>query len=307
MLDNGVAILQPNCQSMDMWEWYSQDLWDTGFDKPYFEALFKAITDGTFGSPGGTPIGKGVLNLHKMGVSGYSVGAQMVSWFFQLQATNQLAPLVTVKSGAFFGGGTYQCYNNPPQAMAQCSNCNASDSCLQIGCSNTLVAANITPCCQYCCPEGYTEQYYKEHPEAYPQHPPTALIQHTTVDENADGCAARNYHAEMLKHGGDSTLLLIPADQERCYCVGQAGVAADAGSPFAKQCPHFLPGLGNTSCTLPPSNGAGRSSSSSSGDGGGLLGECQTPSRDGERCMYHPMGFSGMLEPLMTMVKKTLL
>ena len=83
------------------------------------------------------------------------------------------------------------------------------------------------------------------------------------------------------------------------HSEGQAGVDADAGSPFAKECPHFLPGLGNTSCTLPPSNGAGRS--------GGLLGECQTPSQDGERCMYHPMGFSGMLEPLMTMVKKTLL
>jgi len=37
----------------------------------------------------------------------YSVGAQMSSWFFQLQATGQLDGLATVVGGVFFAGGTY--------------------------------------------------------------------------------------------------------------------------------------------------------------------------------------------------------
>ena len=43
-------------------------------------------------------------------------------------------------------------------------------------------------------------------------------------DENADSCAARNYHAEMIKHSADSTLVLIPPGAERCYCLGNPGV-----------------------------------------------------------------------------------
>ena len=66
---------------------------------------------------------------------------------------------------------------------------------------------------------GFTEQHYKDHPEDYKTHPATFLVQHSTLDENADTCAARNYHAEMIAHGGDSTLMLVPANQERCYCT----------------------------------------------------------------------------------------
>ena len=51
--------------------------------------------------------------------------------------------------------------------MAQCSGCNASAECLQIGCSQDLAKHNITPCCQYCCPEAFTEQHYADHPEDY--------------------------------------------------------------------------------------------------------------------------------------------
>ena len=45
--------------------------------------------------------------------------------------------------------------------------------------------------------------------------------------------------------------MLIPEEQERCYCVGTPGVKADQGSPFTGMCKDFLPGLGPTDCTLP--------------------------------------------------------
>ena len=106
--------------------------------------------------------------------------------------------------------------------------------------------------------------------------------------------------------------MLIPKEQERCFCVGTPGVAADAGSPVAAHCPHFKPGLGNTTCTLPPSPPgwlpAAGSASASAGAGGapGLLRECEESGIAGERCMQHTMGFGGMVEPLSRFVLRTI-
>jgi hypothetical protein len=49
LLANGVAVLQPNPSTSDVWEFYGQDTWDTGQDKPFFQALFEDIQNGTFG------------------------------------------------------------------------------------------------------------------------------------------------------------------------------------------------------------------------------------------------------------------
>jgi hypothetical protein len=102
----------------------------------------------------------------------------------------------------------------------------------------------------------------------------------------------------MEAHGANSTLMLIPAEQERCFCVGNPNVTADAGSPFVNECSHFLPGIGNTSCTVPSGwphdgeRGAGVEARQN------RLGECEDTESAGERCMYHTMGFAGMVEPL---------
>ena len=55
-----------------------------------------------------------MLNPHRLSVSGYSVGAQMVSWMIQVQATGEMTEQLnaTVKAGAFFAGGT--CARPPP-------------------------------------------------------------------------------------------------------------------------------------------------------------------------------------------------
>lgn len=85
LLANGVAVLQINPGAEETWDWYGQSTWDTKNDKPYLTTLFNSIRNGTaFGGRGA------MLNLDKLVVAGYSVGAQMASWFVQLHATRQL-------------------------------------------------------------------------------------------------------------------------------------------------------------------------------------------------------------------------
>lgn len=82
-------------------------------------------------------------------------------------------------------------------AQAQCASCNISDSCTDLGCSLDFLARNATPCCNYCCPKNFTEQAFADDPALYAKHPPTFLVQHTTLDVNADTCAAKMYHEAM--------------------------------------------------------------------------------------------------------------
>ena len=89
--------------------------------------------------------------------------------------------------------------------------------------------------CRLCCPTNYTEDYYDEHPEKYPTHPPTFLIQ-TELDSGADSCAARHYHETMIAHGAHSELGIVPLNEQRCFSIGDPGdpavPAADRWSRF---------------------------------------------------------------------------
>ena len=134
--------------------------------------------------------------------------------------------------------------------------------------------------------------------EAYASHPAAFLVQTSTLGENSDTCAARNYHTEMKKHGADSTLMLIPAGQEPCSYAGTPGVKADTLSAYAERCntpaPGFLAGLANGTAHHAPSRFGARS-----------WGECEQ-SGSGERCMLHTMGFGSMIDPLMKWVKRVI-
>lgn len=304
LIANGIALLLVNPYMNDQWDWASanesancmaQDCWDEqALDKQFFAKLFADIHSGQYGG-----MGKGVLDMSKLMVWGYSVGSQMVSWFVQLHASGQLRHLhlqaqPTLRSlgggvegavqhtaedaaaetelvaGVMFAGGTYSCFLDPPLALSQCSNCNASMECTTLGCSEKMIANGTTPCCDYCCPAEFTEQWYSDHPEDYSKHPEMFMVQVTTVDENSDTCAAINYHNTMKAHGGKSTMMLIPPNLETCYCVGSPDDKAAAGSPYSKHCPNFLPGL-------PPG---------------------KPESRLTERCMMHALGFADAVEPL---------
>jgi hypothetical protein len=304
LLLNGIAVVQLNCAEGDSWDWGSQWQWDSGQDRPFLRTLFRAMKEGSYGG-----LGKGVLNPDRLSISGYSVGAQMVSWMMQLHGTGALqADLgATLKAGALFAGGTYACYRYPPTPppawkpppppqppgplpINQCASCNVSNSCMTVGCSNDVV--NLTggsqPCCSYCCPANFTEQHYADNPEDYPTHPPSFLVQHSTLDENADACASRNYHATMLAHGGRSELALIAPEDERCYCVGVPNQTASKGSPLLGKCAGFLPGL--------PPPIPGRESFHPAGSPPADQGAYEDHST--ERCVYHTMGHAAMVEPL---------
>ena len=192
---------------------------------------------------------------------------------------------------------------NRSQAVGHCKSCSVAGGCdpavptppAVLGCSNTMFAEyGRRPCCDLCCPENMTEDFYAAHPEAYKQHPPTFLVQNTAIDENADTCAAKNYHQSMVENGGKSHLALIPFEYERCSCVGQPEDATSAGSPYRQHCPDFP--------TLCFKNGSNATLGSGTGAGTSNF-VCHLPPKhedvhDVQRCEMHTMGFSGMVEPL---------
>jgi hypothetical protein len=181
-------------------------------------------------------------------------------------------------------------------AAPNCSSCNAS----------------VVPYCGQCCPRNFTEQHYEDHPSDWPKHPPMFLAQQSTEDTHADLCATRcdsfirclcsrcsrpalhprcsllticsacpsprcrNYHDTLLANNVPSKLVLVPAEDERCFCLGTPGNAAAAGSPVSHVCGKV-------------------NSTGGSVDGGwtkcaGFMGE--------SCCIQHTMGFASMVEPL---------
>jgi hypothetical protein len=77
---------------------------------------------------------------------------------------------IEMKAGVMMSGGTHQCYNIGARAKAQCAGCDPSEDCMTPGCSANGTNPNWPNgkvCCYMCCPQGYTETYYKEHPEEY--------------------------------------------------------------------------------------------------------------------------------------------
>ena len=69
---------------------------------------------------------------------------------------------------------------------------------------------SIPTFCTQCCPSDFTEEFYAEHPESWPAHPAVFLTQMSTVDSNADLCAAKNYYNTLAAHGVKTELVLVP-------------------------------------------------------------------------------------------------
>jgi hypothetical protein len=99
------------------------------------------------------------------------------------------------------------------------------------------------PCCDYCCPDQFAEQYYEDTPSAWPKHPPAFLAQLSGYDFNADLCATSHYHETLKAHGVESRLVLdSAADSPQqngtgwnlggCFCGGSPNDTAAVGSPF---------------------------------------------------------------------------
>jgi len=90
--------------TLDSWDagpWY----WNGGVDKPFLKALFTHLQTGA----------RGQLDLARLTIRGYSSGAQMISWLFEVFAnpiySKAFVPKgVVLKGGVMFSGGSYQCY-----------------------------------------------------------------------------------------------------------------------------------------------------------------------------------------------------
>jgi hypothetical protein len=281
MVANGIAVLCVNPVSIDSWDagpWY----WGPGVDRPYLSALFAHLKTGA----------KGPLNLQKITVRGYSSGAQMVSWLFEVQANprytwNKEFPGVTSRGGVLMSGGTYQCYSDPqdPQYPAQpigsCKGCTSpspgfcspanADGFNATKCSTC--DTSVTPYCGQCCPRNYTEAWFEDDHTRYARHPAVLLAQASLSDNHADLCASRNYYEALEAHNvPNCKRVLMTREQQRCFCVGDKDDPASVGSPTRGLCDD--PDFGNvTRCAA---------------RGNGNAPNC---------CISHTLGFAGAVLP----------
>eukprot|EP00039_Didymoeca_costata_P027811 m.19238 g.19238 ORF g.19238 m.19238 type:complete len:433 (-) comp6517_c0_seq1:144-1442(-) len=237
LLANGIAILVVNPYAGDTWEWdVPNRTVGSGLDQPFFHKLFGSISNGTYDKKV-----RGMFNLQKTIFSGFSDGAQMTSWLIQLQAINALPKCVRIAAGVFISGGSHRCYLSPGEgAVGNCNQkCTNAGSCSG-GSGNRGCSLTANPlCCDYCCPQGYTEDYYAENPDQYTSHPPCFLAQSAASDFNADLCAAKLYYDALQKHNVTSKLVLLAKEDARCNCVGQRNDTSSSEgrySPLAFEC-----------------------------------------------------------------------
>lgn len=272
LIANGIAVLQLNPRSTDTWDntpaWWNGTApkGQGGRDRVWLPKFFEQMQSGAFG-----PLDASKLVLH-----GWSGGAQMVSWMIQILATSgpQLFPGVTLKGGVMLSGGSYACYNDvhsnygPSEPVGTCQGCTEGGPSHCAGdpkCSSCSAA--VQPYCQQCCPQGYTEQFYEDHPDRWIEHPPIFLGQTSSSDTHADLCACKNYHETLISNGVRSELHLVPTADEKCFCVGTPGEPTASGSPYAAKC--SLPTWGKKCSTMGGEN-------------------C---------CIAHTQGFAAMVEP----------
>ena len=239
LLANGIAILIVNPYAGDTWEWDNPQLPNgAGMDQPFFAKLTSEIQNGQYG---GLPLG--TLNTRRTIFSGFSDGAQMTSFLIELQARRALPDGLTIIAGVMLSGGSHRCYMTAGAgAVRNCEACTNAGSCGggsgSRGCSVTASPL----CCDYCCPSNYTEDYFALHPEDYSRlHPPVFLAQSAASDFNADLCAAKVYYETLRHHNVTSELVLLPAEEQRCSCVGQANGTSGDTSPLDHECGQIPP------------------------------------------------------------------
>jgi hypothetical protein len=204
----------------------------------------------------------------------------MSSWMMELDARGALPQGASVVAGVFFSGGSHMCYQNPPDALSQCKQCQTGGSGfrrlqhgMRGGCSTTIAAQGGTPECDFCCPTNVTEMYYKSHPADYSKHPPVFLAQAEASDMNADLCAAKNYYETCKAHNVETQLVLLPEKFASSYCMGNSSDQAAQGSPYIDK-----------TASLP------------SGGGGHM--------HFGGACVDHTMGFAAVVVPLTEFLMK---
>lgn len=209
--------------------------WNNGYnpDNLIFQQLFDKLKEGK------PPFD---VDYNKMGVFGYSVGAQFVSRMFNEFPTTSTSAAYTTNEGIYYpkinyaimvGGGSYGCYDY---------NYTGRDS--------DVLPSNYIPCTDQvrgCCPHNYTEaiQYgtslytslggtspHKAGVSPQSDHPPVLLLQ-TESDEAADPNASGNYY-KIMNEGGASVYKNI-IDSFAKTVPGNVHGVVDVQVPVAKQ------------------------------------------------------------------------
>lgn len=108
---------------------------------------------------------------------------------------------------------------------------------------------------------------------AYAKHPPVFLAQTSKSDNHADLCACKNYYNSLISNGvSKSQLVLMPPEDEKCFCIGSPAEPTAKGSPYSSKC---TTDWGGSQC--------------------GVMG--------GDKCCIgHTLGFAAMVEPATTWV-----
>ena len=179
------------------------------------------------------------IDYSRIGLWGYSVGAQMVSRCIQSfpgKKTKKENPYPAVKYGVMVAGGSYGCYDykgmyvdptlDPPQNCLPCK----------------------TPQPIGCCPHNYTEAYYGKveytSPDGtdYPAVPgtldmsnhPAVLLLQSKNDEWADANASKYYYDLVSQGGGKVWKNAYPATKPKTRRGNRHGIYKDQVGPAVR-------------------------------------------------------------------------
>lgn len=178
------------------------------------------------------------INYDKIGLWGYSVGAQMVSRCIQSfpdMKTPSGSPYPSVNYGVMLAGGSYGCYDYGEKALISGKR-----------------YQNYMPCRSPinlgCCPHNYAEQRYgqakykapdgtvfdkKAGLELMKNHPPILLLQ-TTNDSYADPYASTYYYDLVKTGGGQVWKNAYPAKEPKLVSGNLHGLKASQVDPAVR-------------------------------------------------------------------------
>ena len=170
--------------------------WNDGNNKDAnaLRILFDKIYDGTL-------INGLKLNTSRFALSGYSVGAQMVSRMineFPTMKTNNGYPFPTIKAAIMIGGGSFHCYE------------------FYTGTTTTPPPWNYLPCDNSslgCCPVNQTEDNYDQGVIPWDKHPAMMLLQGKN-DVNAAWQAVSNYFGVISDKNVPSYMIIGPVIED---------------------------------------------------------------------------------------------
>ena len=140
------------------------------------------------------------INYNKLGLIGYSAGAQLVSRCineFPFMKTYTNTPFPAINVAVMIGGASYHCYEYCDGSKLTKDKCKTQPEDIYGDCSNKDMG---------CCPITLTESNYDNNILQWKTHPPVILAQ-TKCDEYADSNGSLYYYKNLESHGVPTQLV----------------------------------------------------------------------------------------------------